>query len=159
MYKKGHPMPTIKHPVSLKEEERIFLNKHIKSGNWTPREVTRAKILLFADIDGPYNLTDREISYRLGCSEATVFVRRKRFSLNPSIEDVIFDKPRTGRPTIIDGPVDAHITKIACSTPPEGHAMWTLRLIREHFLRLEIIDNISLNTVGKALKKKKLSHG
>ena len=141
-------MPTHpKHLVQLTIEERIFLEQHTQSGDWTPRQVIRAKILLLADIDGPDALVDEEISERLGCSLSTVCKRRKRFAQTGCIEDTIFDKPRPGRPTIIDGTVDAHMTAIACSNPPGGRGKWTLRLIRDRMVTLEVINEISHTTV------------
>ena len=152
-------MPTIKHPVILNRDEREFLEKYIKSGDWTPRVVTRAKILLLADVNGPDMLTDEKIVAQIGCSLPTVFTRRKRFSLTRSLEDSLFDKARSGRPTIINGAVDAHMTAIACSTTPEGFADWTLRLIKDKLISLEIVETISHSTVGRILKKKKSSLG
>jgi hypothetical protein len=76
-----------------------------------------------------------------------------------SIEDTIFDKPRIGRPTIVDGATEAHITMLACTNPPEGYASWTLNLIRDRVVTLNIVDDISSSTVGRVLKKKRLNHG
>jgi len=147
-------MPIFKHPIKLDPEERTFLNQHVKSGKWTPRQVLRAKILLLADIDGPHQYVDSKISKELNCSLATVFNIRKRFCTKGSIEDTLFDKPRSGRPTLIDGTVDAHMTVIACSTPPEGRSQWTIRLIKDRLVSLEIVDEISHMTVARALKKR-----
>jgi hypothetical protein len=148
-----------KNIVRLTEDERSLLNQQIASGQWTPRQVMRAKILLLADINGPHALQDKEISERLGCSETSVVYRRKRFATTQSVEDTIFDKNRSGRPTIVDGAVEAHITMIACSTPPDGHAKWSLNLVRDRVVSLNVIDNISASTIGRALKKKKSSLG
>ncbi len=141
--------------VQLTNEERCLLEEQCKKGSWSPREVTRAKVLLLADMNGPSPMQDEDIAEKLNCSKSAVSYRRKRFFVTGgSIEDTIFDKPRSGRPTIIDGAVDAHMTTIACSTPPEGHSKWTLRLIKDRLVKLEIIDSISHTTVGDALKKK-----
>lgn len=146
-------------PVLLTNEERVLLEEHTKKGSWSPREVMRAKILLLADFNGSQPLEDEDIAKMLHCSISSVKYRRKRFSETRNIEDTIFDKVRSGRPTIIDGVVDAHMTTIACSTPPEGHSQWTLRLIKDRLIALEVIDNVSHSTIGLALKKKKLSLG
>ncbi len=151
----AHP----KHVIKLMPEERSFLKEQTKSGEWTPREVVRAKILLLADIDGPHVLMDEEISAKLKCSVSAVAYRRKRFAETGSVEDTIFDKARSGRPTIVDGALDAHMTTIACSEPPEGRARWTLRLIRDRLVTLEVTDDISHTTVASALKKKKSNLG
>lgn len=152
-------MPIFKHPIKLTAEEREFLNKHTKSRAWTPRQVLRARILLLADIDGPYQYVDAAIAEELGCALATVFNIRKRFCTMGSIEDALFDKPRPGRPTLVDGAVEAHMTAIACSAPPEGRSQWTLRLIKDRLISLEIVDNISHMTIARGLKKKKSSRG
>lgn len=145
--------------VFLTESERALFEKQTKNGSWSPREVLRAKILLLADFNGPTPLEDQDIALLLNCSVSSVAYRRKRFVDTKSIEDTIFDKSRCGRPSIIDGAVDAHITTIACSTPPEGHSKWTLRLIKDRLITLDITDTISHTTVGTTLKKKKLSLG
>lgn len=147
------------HRVHLTKSERALLEEHTKHGDWSPREVTRAKILLLADQNAPTPLLDHEIVKELGCSLTAVRYRRYRFNQTKCIEDTIFDNARSGRPTIIDGATDAHMTTIACSTPPEGRAKWTLRLIKDRMIELNIIDEISHATVGRVLKKKKLSHG
>lgn len=145
--------------VRLTDEERALLEQHTKSGQWRPREVQRAKILLLADIRGPHAMQDSEISRHLGCSETAVIQRRKRFAQTQCIEDTLFDHPRSGRPTIVDGAVEAHITRIACTTPPEGYASWSLNLIRERVVALNVIDDISPSTVRRVLKKKSSNPG
>lgn len=142
-----------KNVIQLTEDERALLIQQTKSGGWTPREVLRANILLLADINGPDAVEDKEICKRLGCSKPTVVSRRRRFAITQSVEDTIFDKARSGRPTIVDGALEAHITKIACSSPPKGRAKWTLKLIRDRVVSLEIIEEISLPTIERALKK------
>jgi len=143
-----------KNIVHLTQDERNLLKQQTKSGQWKPREVIRAKILLLADINGPHALPDALISEQSGCSKGAVIQRRKRFAQTQSIEDTIFDNPRSGRPTIVDGAVEAHVTMIACSTPPEGYAKWSLNLIRDRVVCLNITNNISSSTVGRVLKRK-----
>lgn len=145
--------------VLLTEEERALLEEQTKQGTWTPREVTRAKILLLADFNGPHCLQDEAIAKRLNCSLSSVAYRRKRFTETKSLEDTIFDKARSGRPTIVDAAVEAHVTMIACSEPPEGYAKWSLNLIRDRVVSLKIIDDISPATVGRMLKKKSSNPG
>lgn len=145
--------------VHLTDDERTLLEQHTKSGQWRPREVLRAKILLLADINGPHAMQDAEICQHLGCSINAVSYRRKRFAQTQSIEDTLFDNPRSGRPTIVDGAIEAHITRIACTTPPEGYARWSLSLIRNRVVALDVIDDISSSTVGRVLKKKSSNRG
>lgn len=145
--------------VQLDEAQRNLLNTLIKTGEWKPRVVQRAMVLLLADIDGKHALQDNDICDKLGCSMFFVGSMRTRFAKTQSIEDTIFDRPRSGRPTIVDGAVEAHVTKIACSSPPTGYARWSLNLIRDRVVSLNIIDTISPSTVGRCLKKKSLSRG
>lgn len=148
-----------KNIVHLTTDERNLLEQQTKNGQWRPREVIRAKILLLADINGPDALQDATIAKQLNCSKGAVIQRRKRFAQTQSIEDTIFDNPRSGRPTIVDGAVEAHITMIACSNPPRGQCKWSLNLIRDRVVCLNIIDDISSSTVGRVLKKKSSSRG
>jgi hypothetical protein len=104
-------------------------------------------------------MQDSQIAQQLGCCEGAVLYRRRRFAQTQSIEDTLFDNPRTGRPTIVDGAVEAHITRLACTTPPNGYARWSLKLIRDRVVTLDIIDDISPATVGRVLKKKSSSPG
>jgi hypothetical protein len=145
--------------VFLTDEERALLEEQTKHGSWSPREVIRAKILLLADLNGSQPLEDADIAENLKCSMSSIAYRRKRFTDTKSIEDTIFDKARSGRPTIIDGAVDAHMTTIACSNPPDGRSQWTLRMIKDRLVSLEIIDSISHSTIGRTLKKKRSNPG
>lgn len=143
----------LRNAVVLTPEERNLLLEATEMGSWTPREVTRARILLLADKNGEHALDDEEIAKELGCSLSSVRYRRKRFASSGSVEDTIFDKPRSGRPNIVDGAIEAHMATIACSNPPDGHSRWTLRLIKERLIELEVIDEISHATVARSLKK------
>ena len=66
---------------------------------------------------------------------------------------VLERKARIVLPTKVDGRVEAHITKLACSPPPEGRSKWSLRLLAEHIVQLEIVDSLSHESVRQALKK------
>jgi hypothetical protein len=63
------------------------------------------------------------------------------------------DKPRSGRPPEISGRQRAKITALACSTPPEGHARWSLRLLADRVVELGYVEHLSHNHAGKILKK------
>lgn len=69
------------------------------------------------------------------------------------ILDVLHEAPRSGRPIKIDTQVEAHVTMIACSDPPEGYGRWTLHLIADKLVQLEVIDTISHESVRRTLKK------
>jgi transposase len=98
---------------------------------------------------------DKEIVAVLGVSRPTVSAVRKRYSESKyeSILDLLKDDPRSGRPIKVDSRVEANITMIACSDPPEGSAKWTLRMIADKVVKLEVIDSLSHERVRTALKK------
>lgn len=139
------------HFVKLNDLERKDLAHFVSIGKRGAREINRARILLLAD----EGIKDREICKVLGISSQTVANLRKRFSESEyeSILEVIKDKPRSGRPIKIDSRVDANITAIACSTPPKGSVEWTLRMIADRLVKLEVIDSISHESVRSVLKK------
>lgn len=145
-----------KHEVALTEEERGLLIKNTKSGDWSPREIKRAQILLKADKNSEAK-KDLEIAAELHCCSYTVTKLRQRF--NEERLEVIHDKPRIGRPRIIDGDVEAHIIAIACSEVPKGRERWTLRLIAGKVVTLTDVESCSYGSVRNVLKKMNLSHG
>jgi len=69
------------------------------------------------------------------------------------------EKPRSGAPTKIDGNIQAKITMLACSEPPEGRSKWTLNLLADKLVEMEVVDSISNMTVQRVLKKMNLSLG
>lgn len=139
------------HEVALSTEERGFLIKNTKSGDWSPREVKRAQILLKADKNHEAK-KDHEIADELHCSQYTVTKLRERF--HKGRLEVVHDKPRTGRPRIIDGDVEAHIIAVACSEAPVGRERWTLRLIAGRVVTLTDVESCSYGSVRNVLKKR-----
>ena len=140
-----------KYPVSLTDTEREALNTFVSSGQKKAREITRARMLLLADAGH----LDREIVDLLGCCRPTVSSMRQRYAEGgyDHILEILSDAPRSGRPLQIDSQVEANISMIACSEAPEGSARWTLHLIADKLVQLEIIDSISHESVRRALKK------
>lgn len=146
-----------KHEIRLSEEERDLLIRNTKHGDWSPRELKRAQILLKSDKNSPDAKEDWKIAEELHCNQWTVTNLRKRFA-QEGIK-VIHDKPRTGRPRIIDGDVEAHIIAIACSEAPAGRERWTLRLIAGKVVTLTDLEFCSYGSVRKVLKKMNLNLG
>jgi hypothetical protein len=142
--------------VVLTAEEREHLIKNTKGGDWSPREVKRAQILLRADKNNEAK-KDLEIAEELHCCQYTVTKLRERFAKEKL--GVIHDKPRVGRPRIIDGDVEAHIVAVACSEAPEGRERWTLRLIAGRVVTLTDVESCSYGSVRNVLKKTNLSRG
>lgn len=140
------------HPVHLTTQGRHTLEQFIKRGQKNAREITRARILLFADA----GKSDWEIVSLLGVSRPTVQATRQRYAdraRGRSILDRLKDAPRSGRSLKLDSRVAAKVAMLACSDPPEGSARWTLQLLADNLVNLEVIDSISHESVRRLLKK------
>ena len=140
--------------VKLREQERTELIQYLRKGRSSARSQTRARILLLSDDD----LEDDEIAVTLKVSKSTVCRIRKRYcegGLNYALQE----KPRSGAPAKIDGKIEAKITMLACSEPPDGRSKWTLNLLADRLVEMEVVDSISNMTVQRVLKKMKLSLG
>lgn len=151
----------VKCRVTLTKEDRNFLERIIDEGKQTIRKFNRAKILLLADegIEGP-SMTDGDIAKKLDVSESTVARIRRLFITKENLEAVLnFNHTNAGRPAKIDGRVQATLVAQACSQPPEGRCKWTLSLLADRLVELNVVDAISPTAVGTALKKTNLNLG
>ena len=142
------------HVVKLKEEERDELMQFLRKGKSSARSQTRARILLLSD----EGLEDDEIAETLKVSKSTVSRIRKRYC-EGGLDLALREKPRSGAPKKMDGRVEAQLTLLACSDPPEGRSRWTIRLLTDRLVELEVVDSISHMSVQRLLKKMKLSLG
>lgn len=140
--------------MSLKEEDREELNLYLRRGKSSARSLTRARILLLAD----EGRLDEEIVEVLKVSRTTVNRIRKRYC-EGGLEFALHEKTRSGAPPKIDGRVEAKLTLLACSEPPEGRSKWTLRLLADKLVELEAVDSISHMSVHRMLKKTRSNHG
>ncbi len=145
-------------PLYLKPEQRLALENLLKSGHPAARTQTRARILLLTDRSLGEARTDDQVAHVLLCSAATVAQVRKRF-LKEGVDAALYDKPRPGPAPKFTGAMEAQLTVLACSDPPEGQARWTVSLLTDKVVELEIIDQISRSTIGERLKKTNLSPG
>lgn len=117
------------HSVILKEEEREELRRYLRKGKSSARSLTRARILLLADEDR----NDEEISDALKVSKSTVSRIRKRYC-EDGLDFALHEKARSGAPPKIDGRIEAQLTLLACSEPPEGRSKWTVRLLADRLV-------------------------
>jgi len=140
--------------VRLKAEDREVLSRYLRRGKSSARSLTRARILLLAD-EGH---SDKEIVEALKVSRTTVNRIRKRYCKG-SLESALHEKTRSGAPPKIDGRVEAQLTLLACSEPPEGRSKWTLRLLADKLVELEVVDSISHMSVHRLLKKTRSNRG
>lgn len=144
--------------VVLSPEERERLEKLISTGRTSSKRQIQARILLKADTSaaGP-GWSDEQIGEALEISVSTVARVRKR-SVEQGLAAVL-DRAVTRRPfrRRLDGEQEARLLAVACSPPPEGRARWTLRLLADKVVELEVVESISYETVRRALKKTKSS--
>ncbi len=147
-------MAAIKYVVDLSNAEREQLLGITRRGISPARKLKRAQILLKAH----EGFADGQIAQILGVGMATVGRIRKRL-VEENLEGALNEHSRSGRPGEIGGKEKAHIIALACSAPPEGHARWSLRLLADKVVELEILESLSHEGVRKILKKMASSPG
>ena len=138
--------------IHLDEEERILLTQLIRDNATGARVQTRARALVLSDRSKGQKRTLAQISESAICSVGTVR-NIKRNYLDGGLEAALYEKPRPGADPIFTGETEAQLVMLACSDPPAGHARWSLRLLAEQLIKLEVVDTISHVTVGTMLKK------
>jgi transposase len=150
-----------RYKVTLDAQERQDLHDLIAAGQAAARKLTHARILLKADAaDGGPAWPDHQIADALEVSVATVERVRQRF-VEEGLEAAL-DRKRRERPARevkLDGHAEAHLIALACSAPPEGRAVWTMQLLADKLVELEVVDSISDETVRLTLKKTRSSPG
>ena len=142
-----------KYIVKLTEDERAALTSVIGKGTAAAQRIKHANVLLKIDADG-LGWSDEQAAEAFDCSPRTVFSIRQRF-VEQGLETALNRKLRAhpARAARLDGAQQARLVQIACSEPPAGAARWTLKLLAEELVALEIVDTISPTTVMRALKK------
>src|SRR3954449_380268 len=144
-----------KYVVRLSGEERERLETLIRKGKSPARRVLKARILLKADVsEAGKGWSDNRIIEGLETSPSMVYRVRKQL-VEEGFEAVLSRKPRAmpAVARIFDGEREAKLIALACSKPPKGRARWTLRLLEEAVVELNIVDRVSDNTIGRTLKK------
>ncbi len=141
--------------IKLSKEERAELVAIRDRGSNKVVKFKRASALLLCD-EGPLGpaLTDAEVQRGTAMSPRTlVRLRQRCCEVGPLGALERKRRERPPREIKVTGEVEARITQLACSDPPEGHTRWTLRLLAKHLVEIEVIDSISHSTVGLVLKK------
>ena len=136
-----------KEHVTLSETDRTYLQNLIKKGSLPAKTYKRALALLELDRGSTFT----EVATIVGVVIQTVSTWAKKY--RESGLELLTDKPRPGRPTVIDGLQRAKITALACSKPPEGYDRWSLRLLADKAIELELVESISYGEVRLILKK------
>lgn len=146
--------------IYLTEEEQLYLKGIIKKGVHNSHVITRARVLLMLDRTGK---TDH-VRYKRTAEYAQISVQsvynmRDEFLNKHDIDSYLNRKKRETPPIKpkLDGEAEAKVIALACSKPPEGHKRWTLRLLAEKTVELQIVDTVSYMTISRLLKKQNLS--
>lgn len=148
-------MPTKRYIVTLSADERTRLEALVRAGKRSARTITRARILLLTDQgEGGPGWEDRRAAEALGCGHRTVERIREQF-VTEGIDAAISHKQPNGPPRepVLDGAAEARLIALACSATPDGRKAWTLRMLADKLVELEVVDAVSHETVRRALKK------
>jgi len=142
-----------KYIVRLSDTERAALNEVVKKLKGSSQKLRRAQILLKADADGPA-WTDARIAEAFGCRTKTVENIRQRL-VTEGFEVTLHGKPRAHPPRTkaLDGQQEAQVIALRLGPPPKGFSNWSLRLLAEKVVELEIVEAISHETIRQTLKK------
>jgi len=147
-----------KYQIYLSEEQRKELEGITKRGKHSAATIKRANILLDLDENTGKVGKQEEIAEHFKTTTVTIYNISRQF-VEEGLEATLYRKKRETPPTppIATGDVEARIIALACSEPPKGRNRWTLRLLEEKVVELQIVDAISDNTIGRLLKKHRLS--
>jgi len=137
-----------KYHVTLADAERAELHDFVHNGTVSARKLTQAHILLHADAGA----SDATIAAALHVSERTVERVRQRF-VEGNLAGALAERPRPGGRPALDGKQEAFLIATTCSAPPTGRRRWTLRLLADELVALEVVDAISYETARRTLKK------
>src|SRR6266496_2876311 len=146
-----------KYIVKLAEEERVSLSKLIAQGQASARKLAHARILLKADSsEGGPGWTDQAISEALEVGTATVERVRQRLVEEGVAAALTRHRPHTPRLRKLDGEQEAHLIALVCSQPEEGQERWTLQLLADKLVQLQVVESISRETVRQVLQQNEL---
>ncbi|KST61954.1 transposase [Mastigocoleus testarum BC008] len=138
----------MKYKVYLTGEQRQQLLDIVRKGSSSARAIRRAHTLLMAS-EGK---TDKTISSTLHISIPTIERTRKQFCTE-SLETTLKERPRSGKPPKLTSTAEAYLIATTCSNPPSGYGRWTLKMLADRLVSLEVVDAVSESTVFRTLKK------
>jgi hypothetical protein len=153
-------MPAKIYRVTLTIEEREALTALVNKGKGAAGKLKRARILLMADeAQGNGGWKDADIIQALHTSRRTVERTREK-CVEMGVEAAInHTQPRRTKPKVLDGAAEARLVQLACSQAPDGRENWTLQLLADKLIELEVVETVSYETVRTTLKKMNLSLG
>lgn len=151
--------PAHKVVIQLTDEQRKTLRALVRTGTHSAHTRTRAHILLRADADGPDAWPDERIAEALGLCRMTISRVRQQFAAE-GLDATLHKKKASGRQyRKLDGQQEAQLIALACSPAPDGRARWTMKLLADKLVEMEIVEGIDPATVWRTLKKTTSSRG
>ena len=149
-----------KYVVKLSAADRERLQGMLSAGRESARTLTRARILLKSDAsEAGAKWSYAQICEAFDVTEVTVSKVRRTYVEQGLEAAILRKKPEREYKQRLDGNAEAHLVALACGAPPEGQVRWTLRLLQERMLMLNIVESVSHETVRQTLKKMNLSLG
>ncbi len=148
------PAQPYKYRVTLTEEERETLRTLIKKGKASARKIARAHVLLLAE----EGASDEAISAAVHVGTTTVLRVRQRV-VEEGLESALTERPRPGAARKLAGSAEAVLIALACTEAPEGRTRWTMQLLADRLVELEVVEAISDETVRRTLKRGTSSRG
>ena len=147
-------MPAKIYRVTLTDAERAELTALVSKGKGVARRITRSRILLLADENhGEGGWKDADIAHALGVHQRTVERVREQCVMLGIEAALNHTRSQKKREKILDGAAEARLVQLACSEAPDGHASWTMQLLADKLIELEIVETVSRETVRTTLKK------
>jgi putative transposase len=134
--------------VKLTDEERAELLALSRKGRTSARRLKRALALLSLD-EGE---SDEATAARVRLSSHSVARLRRRL-VEEGPDSALSDRPRPGKARLLDGRQEAYLIALTCSTPPEGRAQWTMKLLADRLVEFSVVESISDETVRRTLKR------
>ena len=153
-------MPAKRYKVTLSSEEREELTAMVNQGQGQARRLRRARILLMADEaqeNGGWK--DADIAKALGAHMRTVERIRQKCVEEGSEAALNHTRPKKSRRKVLDGAAEARLAQLACTQAPDGRESWTMQLLADKLIELEVVETVSRETVRTTLKKMNLSPG
>lgn len=153
-------MPAKLYRVTLEKDERKELKALVSKGTGSVRRIRRAQMLLMADENqegGGWK--DADIAKALGAHQRTVERTREKCVMEGIEAALNHTRPKRTRSKILDGAAEARLVQLACSQAPDGHEEWTMQMLADKLIELEIVETVSKETVRTTLKKTNSSRG
>ena len=153
-------MPAKRYKVTLTPAERAELTALVNKGQGQARQLRRARILLMADeAQENEGWKDADMAKALDAQVRTV-ERTRQKCVEEGIEAALTHaRPKKTRRKVLDGAAEAHLARLACTEAPDGHDRWSLQMLADKLIELEVVETVSGETVRTTLKKMNLSLG